>query len=104
MKVPHGLENVELDISTNEHASTRHRIGKDGSLVAGRRVKLGTLDHDVKGIEIVRYEVPIVVVNATTKEGQQVKGFTATVEYARPARTQTSESTSWAEADLGHPG
>ncbi len=84
LKVPHGLEKVELDISTNEHASARHRIGKDAPLTEGRRVKLGTLDHDVKGIEIVRYVAPIIVVNATTKDGQQVKGFKATVEYTEP--------------------
>jgi protocatechuate 3,4-dioxygenase beta subunit len=82
LMVPHGLEEVEFDISTNEHASARHRIGKDAPLTEGRRVKLGTLDHDVKGIEIVRYVAPIIVVNATTKDGQQVKGFKATVEYA----------------------
>lgn len=81
LKVPHGLEQVELDIMTNEHASAQHRIGKDGPLIAGRRVKLGTLDHDVKGIEIVRYNAPVIVVNATTKDGQQVKGFKAAVEY-----------------------
>jgi hypothetical protein len=84
LKVPHGLEEAELDISTNEHASAQHRIGKDGPLTDGRRVKLGTLDHDVKGIEIVRYVAPIIVVNATTKGGQQVKGFKATVEYTEP--------------------
>src|SRR5262249_47662692 len=80
LKDPHGLEKVELDISTNEHASTRHRIGKDGPLTEGRRVDLGTLDHDVKGIEIVRYVAPIIVVNATTKDGKQIKDFKATVE------------------------
>jgi beta-lactamase regulating signal transducer with metallopeptidase domain len=84
LRVPHGLEQVELDISTNEHASAKHRIGKDGPLTDGRRVKLGTLDHDVKGIEIVRYVAPIIVVNATTKGGQQVEGFKATVEYIEP--------------------
>jgi hypothetical protein len=81
LKVPHGLEQVEFNISTNEHASARHRVGKDGSLTEGRRVKFGTLDHDVKGIEIVRYVAPIIVINATTIDGQQVKGFKATVEY-----------------------
>ena len=81
LKVPHGLEDVQLDISTNEHASAQHRIGKDGPLIDGRTVKLGTLDHDVKGIEIVRYVAPIIVINATTKGGQQVKGFKAAVEY-----------------------
>ena len=84
LNVPHGLENAELDIMTNEHASARHRIGKDGPLIDGRKVTLGTLDHDVKGIEIVRYVAPIIVVNATTKAGQQVQGFKATVEYTGP--------------------
>ena len=84
LKAPHGLENVEFDISTNEHASAVHRIGKDGPLVAGRRVTLGTLDHDVKGIEIVRYVAPIILINATTKDGKQIKGFKATVEYTEP--------------------
>jgi hypothetical protein len=81
LKVPHGLEGVELDIMTNEHASARYRIGKDGSLTEGRRVQLGTLDHDVKGIVIVRYVAPIVVIDATTKDGRQIDGFKATVEY-----------------------
>jgi hypothetical protein len=84
LKVPHGLEEVQLDIMTNEHASARHRIGKDEPLADGRTVKLGTLDHDVKGIEIVRYVAPVVVVNATTKDGPQVKDFKATVEYTEP--------------------
>jgi hypothetical protein len=88
LKVPHGLEDAQLDVMTNEHASSRHRIGTDGPLTEGRTVKLGTLDHDVKGIEIVRYVAPIIVVNATTKEGQQVKGFKATVEYTEPGPNQ----------------
>ena len=83
LKVPHGLEQCELDISTNEHASARHRIGKDGSLTAGRRVKLDTLDHDVRGIEIVRYDAPIILINATTKDGKQIKGFKATAKYTQ---------------------
>ena len=41
LKVPHGLEEVELDISTNEHASAQHRIGKDGPLVDGRSGQAG---------------------------------------------------------------
>ncbi len=84
-KVPHGLEQAQLDISTNEHATTRHRIGKNGPLVEGRTARLGTLDHDVKEIEIVRYVAPIIVINATTKDGQQIPGFNAAVEYTTPA-------------------
>jgi len=82
LKVPHGLEDVQLDIMTNEHNTTRHRVGKDAPLVEGRNLMLGTLDHDVKDIEIVRYVSPIVIINATTKDGKPVKDFKATVEYA----------------------
>jgi hypothetical protein len=84
LKVPHGLEQVELNITTNEHGTTRHAMGKDAPLTDGRRVKLGTLDHDVKGIRIIRYTAPIIVVNATTKDGQQIEGFKAEVEYIEP--------------------
>ena len=69
---------------TNEHATTRHRIGKGGPLVEGSTARLGTLDHDVKDIEIVRYVSPIIVINATTKDGQQIKDFKADVQYTHP--------------------
>jgi len=85
VKVPHGLENARLRIMTNEHATTRHRIGKDTPLVEGRQLELGTLDHDVKDIEIVRYVSPIIVINATTKDGKQIKDFQAAVKYTGPA-------------------
>jgi hypothetical protein len=91
LEVPHGLEKVELDISTNEHASARYRIGKDRPLTEGRRVELGTLDHDVKGLEIVRYVAPIIVINATTQDGEQVKGFKATVEYTAPGSNSNKQ-------------
>ncbi|MGO9921617.1 MAG: M56 family metallopeptidase [Isosphaeraceae bacterium] len=84
VKVPHGLEGAVLGIMTNEHATTQHRIGKDAPLVEGRQVQLGTLDHDVKDIEIVRYVAPIIVINATTKNGQQIKDFKADVQYTHP--------------------
>jgi beta-lactamase regulating signal transducer with metallopeptidase domain len=84
LNVPHGLEEAQFDISTNEHASALHRVGKDAPLTQGRHLRLGTLDHDVKGIEIVRYVAPILVVNATTRDGRQIEGFKATVKYTRP--------------------
>src|SRR5262249_29396602 len=53
VKVPHGLEDATLTIWTNNHASMRYRIGKDGPLVEGGWPRLGTLDHDLKDIEVV---------------------------------------------------
>ena len=84
VKVPHGLEKAHFSIMTNEHATMRHRIGKGGPLVEGMTALLGTLDHDVKDIEIVRYVAPIIVINATTKDGQQIKNFQADVQYTHP--------------------
>jgi hypothetical protein len=84
VKVPHGLEEANLTMMTNEHASTRHRIGKGGPLVEATTARLGTLDHDLKDIEIVRYVAPIIVINATTKDGQQIKNFQADVQYTDP--------------------
>ncbi len=92
MKVPHGLEEANLSIITNEHAATRHRIGKGGPLVEGRTVKFGTLDHDVKDIEIVRYVSPIIVINATAKDGKQIPGFKVAVQYTTPAGDERENS------------
>ncbi len=84
VKVPHGLEDVTMTIMTNEHMTTRYRMGKGGPLVEGNWPRLGTLDHDVKDIEIVRYAAPILVINATTKDGQRIKDFHADVQYTHP--------------------
>ncbi len=84
LKVPHGLEKATLSIMAGEHASTRYRIGNAGPLVESPWVDLGTLDHDVKGFEIVRYVAPIIVINATTRDGQQIKDFHADVQYTHP--------------------
>ena len=91
VKVPHGLEEATVTIMTNEHASTRYRIGKGGPLVEGNWPRLGTLDHDVTDIEIVRYVAPIIVINATTKDGQQIKVFKADVQYTQAGPNQRKD-------------
>src|SRR5262249_48902660 len=52
-----------------EHTVLRHRLAKDAPLSNAHFLRLGTLDHDIKGIEIVRYVAPIVVVKVSTKDG-----------------------------------
>jgi protocatechuate 3,4-dioxygenase beta subunit len=91
VKVPHGLEDATLTIWTSEHASMRYRIGKDGPLVESNWPRLGTLDHDVKDFEIVRYVAPIIVINATTKDGQQIKDFHADVQYTHPGPNSSKD-------------
>jgi hypothetical protein len=59
----------------------RWRKTKDGPLNNSRRVELGTLTDDVRGIEIVRYTAPIVLVKVTAKDGQALKDPAVTAEY-----------------------
>jgi hypothetical protein len=82
VKVPHGMEKTQLDISTNEHASMRRRVGKDDKLIPDRHLMLGTLDHDVKDLEIVRYDAPIVIAKVANKDGQPIKDLVLSGEYA----------------------
>jgi beta-lactamase regulating signal transducer with metallopeptidase domain len=79
--VPHGLEHTQIDITTSEDASTRYRIGKNGKLCPDRHVMLGTLDHDIKDLEIIRYVAPIVIVKATGEDGRPIKNPILVGEY-----------------------
>jgi beta-lactamase regulating signal transducer with metallopeptidase domain len=81
VKVPHGLERAQVTIMTNEHASMRYRIGKDGKLSADRFVMLETLDHDVKDLTIIHYDAPVVLVKATTSTGEPVKAVVFSGDY-----------------------
>lgn len=80
--VPHGLTNVQLDLMTNEHGALRWRKKKGDELNNGRRVQLGTVTDDVKGIEIVRYTAPILVVKLKAADGAKVENTAVTADYA----------------------
>jgi beta-lactamase regulating signal transducer with metallopeptidase domain len=81
---PRGLERAEIRLITDEHSALRFRLSKDAPLRHDRAIVLGTLDHDVKGIEIIRYEAPIILLKATTKDGKPVKGFRVSADYTEP--------------------
>ncbi len=81
LMAPHGLENARLEMMTNEHGSLRWRKAKGEALSRGREIDLGTLDHDVKGIEIVRYDAPVVLVKVTAKDGGKPKGAAVVAVY-----------------------
>jgi hypothetical protein len=79
---PHGLTNAKLQMMTNEHGVLRHRTKKGEPLSADREINLGTLNDDVRGIEIIRYVAPILVVGAKDKAGKPVKDVKVAVAYA----------------------
>lgn len=81
LKVPRGLVGTTVHVMTNEHAAARYRVGKDAPVTEGRSISLGTLDRDVKDIEIVRYVAPLILIDARTKDGQRIDGFQAEAEY-----------------------
>lgn len=79
--VPHGLEEVSFDLITNEHSVIRWRKAKGEPLNNTRTVRLGTLTDDVKGIEIIRYTAPILLVKVTIKDGVKPKDLAVTANY-----------------------
>jgi Carboxypeptidase regulatory-like domain len=86
--VPHGLENVQLNTMTNEHHAIRWRKTKGEPLSRSRTIMLGTLDHDVKGIEIVHYNAPIVIVKGEAKDGKPVAGLKVSAQYTQQEKEQ----------------
>jgi hypothetical protein len=82
MKVPHGLEQVRVDLMTNEHGALRYRRAKGKELENRvRGIDFGTLTDDVEGFEIVRYRAPIVLVSAVDEAGQPIKEFKVGAAY-----------------------
>jgi protocatechuate 3,4-dioxygenase beta subunit len=86
-RAPHGLEKAQIDLMTNEHGVLRWRKTKGGPLHNSRKINLGTLNDDVKGIEIIRYTAPILLVKVRAKDGTKLKNVGVTAEY-RPGRGQ----------------
>ncbi len=79
--VPKGLQEAQIMLVTNEHSSLMFRTKKDGELHHARTIHLGSLDRDSSEVEIIRYVAPIILINAVTKDGKQVKGFRPSVDY-----------------------
>ena len=82
-RAPKDLTQTKLSFITNEHSALRVRMSKDAPLSnQARDIDLGKLEKDIKGIEVVRYEAPIVVVRAVEEHGKQIKDFQPEVRYA----------------------
>jgi protocatechuate 3,4-dioxygenase beta subunit len=84
MLAPHGLEKARLNLITNEHSALRSRVSKDAPLSNSRNVQLGTLQRDLKTIEIIRYVAPIVLIRAMDEQGAPIKDFRVAAEYVKP--------------------
>jgi beta-lactamase regulating signal transducer with metallopeptidase domain len=81
VQVPHGIERGQLTIFPGGITSTRFRIGKGGKLEAGQVIMFGTLDRDIKGLELIRYDRTPLIVKVTTKDGRAIKDAEVGGEY-----------------------
>ena len=81
LKVPHGLENAQIDLITNEHSALRWRMKPSDPLQNTREIKFERLDADVTTIEIVRYVAPIVLVKAVDENGNVMSEFKPQIDY-----------------------
>jgi hypothetical protein len=100
IQIPHGLEQVQLNMLTNEHGSLRWRKKKDDPLSNDRTINLGTVTDDVRGIEIVRYTAPILVVKVATKDGGKPMNPGVTGIYGKPNKEGRSILAGGRESDV----
>jgi hypothetical protein len=78
---PLGLTDVQIQLMTNEHSSLRFRMRKGGPLSNLHEIKLPAFKNDLKGIEIVRYEAPILLLKVSAKDGSKLKKVEMTGAY-----------------------
>jgi len=86
-EIPRGLDDVEIDVMDNEHGIYQIRRSPDSELLPVRRIKLGKVDADVTGIEVVRYKAPVMLVKAVEVDGNVIQAFkpVAKLDPARQA-------------------
>ena len=83
-RAPHGMD-LQLDLVTNEHSALRWRMSRNEPLQRGRRVKLGVVEDDISGFEVVRYTAPILLVKPVDEEGKSVAKVEPILRYTRSA-------------------
>ncbi len=81
MMVPHGIKNVNLHFTTNEHSALTVQFD-DKPEMPQRIFRFETIDEDISGIKIVRYVAPILQVRVVDEQGDEVKGATVRGMYA----------------------
>ena len=83
VQVPGGMNSVQITLFPGQFDQTRYRMSKGGKLEAGQFIMFGKqeLDHDVKDLEIIRYDETGVIVQANAKDGRPVKDLILAGEY-----------------------
>ena len=81
VRVPKGLTHSQINFVQSEQTAIRHRIGRDGKASPNPILMLGTLDRDIKDLEVIRFVAPVVTIEVVGKDGLPLKSPILTGEY-----------------------
>jgi beta-lactamase regulating signal transducer with metallopeptidase domain len=83
-KIPKGIKDLRVELSTNEHGTLRYRLTPDQPLQNRKLsgIDFGTANEDISGLEIIRYKAPIVLISSVDLNGKTVNGAYVTAKYA----------------------
>ncbi len=82
--VPKGLRSATLSLIYDPDSAFQYRLKKDSPLQYGRDFDMGTIDQDLKGVEIIHYAAPTIVISVTNKEGMPIEDLLPSVDYTDP--------------------
>jgi hypothetical protein len=82
--VPKGLSGASVSLIYDPDSAFQYRLQKDSPLQYGRHFQMGTIDEDLKGVEIIRYAAPTIVISVTTREGMPIEDLLPSVDYTVP--------------------
>lgn len=86
LKAPRGLTNARFDLLVNEHQSTRYRWSEDSPWSNDHQPTLPILDNDMKGMSVIYYTAPVVVVRAASEDGTLIPNFKCQLLYPKDRR------------------
>ena len=84
VRVPRGSKNVRLDFVGGHNTAFRIRRQPGAPLENVWSFQLGDVTNDVTGIEVVRYQSPIVFLKAIDAAGKSIEGIKAEIVYSAP--------------------
>jgi hypothetical protein len=81
--VPVGMQKVQIQFMDNEHGSFRVRRSPGVEPEAIREIRLERLDADLEGIEVIRYQAPILLLKAVDSKGNTIPDIEPFVRYTK---------------------
>ena len=82
--VPRGLSGASLSLIYDPDSAFQYRLDKEAPLQYGRQFQIGTIDDDLRGLEIIHYAAPTIVISVTNKEGKPIDDLLPSVDYTDP--------------------